>query len=73
MTKRQGKRTSRMTMTGGEHVKVSAARFYSEYHGHRVEHLEALLPELRKSADSLIWTAGDSSLDNKYWYDPDCI
>jgi hypothetical protein len=58
--------------------------FYSEYHGHKVEHLETLLPHLRQSPSasastststtspstnpSLIWTAGDSSLDNKYWF-----
>lgn len=50
--------------------KVPAKRFYSEWHGHRVEHLEVLLPYLREASDSLIWTAGDSSLDNKYWYAP---
>jgi hypothetical protein len=41
--------------------------FYGEYHGHKVEHLEKLLPNLRSSSDALIWTCGDSSLDNKYW------
>lgn len=48
--------------------KVSSFQFYGEFHGHRVEHLEILLPRLRAEADSLIWTAGDSSLDNKYWF-----
>ena len=48
--------------------KVDASRFYSEYHGHLVKHLKILLPALRESSDSLIWTAGDSSLDNKYWF-----
>ena len=52
---------------------VPAARFYSEYHGHRVDHLKILLPRLREASDSLIWTAGDSSLDNKYWYDTDLL
>jgi hypothetical protein len=42
--------------------------FYREYHGHRVDHLEKLLPALRESSKALIWTAGDSSLDNKYWF-----
>mmetsp|Transcript_10908 Transcript_10908/g.19777 ORF Transcript_10908/g.19777 Transcript_10908/m.19777 type:complete len:345 (+) Transcript_10908:266-1300(+) len=55
-----------MNREGGN--KVPAKRFYSEWHGHRVEHLEALLPYLREASDSLIWTAGDSSLDNKYWF-----
>lgn len=48
--------------------KISSSRFYGEYHGHRVEDLEILLPRLRDTSDSLIWTAGDSSLDNKYWF-----
>jgi hypothetical protein len=47
---------------------VNSSRFYSEYHGHKVQHLEVLLPALRENCDSLIWTAGDSSLDNKYWF-----
>lgn len=49
-------------------AKVSAASFYSEYHGHKVKHLKCLYPALRESCDSLLWTAGDSSLDNKYWF-----
>ncbi|KAL3902427.1 MAG: hypothetical protein SGILL_010827 [Bacillariaceae sp.] len=49
-------------------TKVSSSRFYGEYHGHRTEHLEILLPMLREASDCLIWTAGDSSLDNKYWF-----
>lgn len=48
--------------------RINASRFYSEYHGHPVEDLEDLLPALRESSDELIWTAGDSSLDNKYWF-----
>mmetsp|Transcript_26123 Transcript_26123/g.39139 ORF Transcript_26123/g.39139 Transcript_26123/m.39139 type:complete len:115 (-) Transcript_26123:1039-1383(-) len=58
---------------------IRAAEFYSEYHGHKVEHLQKLLPHLRQSTSTspstspsaprnLIWTAGDSSLDNKYWF-----
>lgn len=52
----------------GSANKVDASRFYSEYHGHLGAHLEVLLPALRETSDSLIWTAGDSSLDNKYWF-----
>jgi hypothetical protein len=48
--------------------KVDASDFYNEYNGHKVIHLEKLLPELRAASDAIIWTAGDSSLDNKYWY-----
>mmetsp|Transcript_35688 Transcript_35688/g.52341 ORF Transcript_35688/g.52341 Transcript_35688/m.52341 type:complete len:349 (-) Transcript_35688:144-1190(-) len=47
---------------------VDTRDFYGEYHGHRVNHLQSLLPLLRSSSDGLIWTAGDSSLDNKYWF-----
>ena len=48
--------------------KISSRSFYEEYHGHKVRHLKELLPRLREASDLLIWTAGDSSLDNKYWY-----
>ncbi len=51
-----------------ENDKISSVEFYSEYHGHKVEHLQKLLPHLRRSTGPLIWTAGDSSLDNKYWF-----
>lgn len=47
--------------------KVSARAYYSEFHGHRVRDLENVLPVLRAKSSRLIWTAGDSSLDNKYW------
>eukprot|EP00536_Pseudo-nitzschia_multiseries_P008520 jgi/Psemu1/287856/fgenesh1_pg.216_\ len=47
---------------------INGSRFYGEYHGHPVRDLELLLPALRESSESLIWTAGDSSLDNKYWF-----
>ena len=42
--------------------------FYDEFHGHRVQDLEVLLPVLRLESSRLVWTAGDSSLDNKYWF-----
>lgn len=47
---------------------ISSTSFYREYHGHRVEHLGPLLDHLRGCSDAIIWTAGDSSLDNKYWF-----
>ena len=47
---------------------LSSAEFYAPYHGHNAEHLAALLPALRgPSQRRIIWLAGDSSLDNKYW------
>ena len=48
--------------------KIPFQQFYGEYHGHKPQHLRSLLPALRQSSDRLIWTAGDSSLDNKYWF-----
>jgi hypothetical protein len=75
--------------------RISARDFYSEFRGHRVEHLESLVYHLRNNCDliasndninsdatsasntattasslrtNIIWTAGDSSLDNKYWF-----
>ena len=48
--------------------KISSASFYNEYHGHKIEHLAILYPLLREQSDALLWTAGDSSLDNKYWF-----
>jgi hypothetical protein len=47
--------------------KISFDAFYGEFHGHQVRHLEILYPPMRQAAESIIWTAGDSSLDNKYW------
>jgi len=52
------------------HKKIDSVRFYGQYYGHPVrEGLDYLLPALRNSNDPLIWTAGDSSIDNKYWFD----
>ena len=48
--------------------KIPSRSFYSEWHGHKLRHLEALLPQLRSRSEALIFTAGDSSLDNKYWF-----
>jgi len=47
--------------------KIDSFAFYETWHGHKIRYLEDLLPRLRESSDSLLWTAGDSSLDNKYW------
>ena len=48
--------------------KISHHSFYGEFHGHLVSDLQLLYPHLRSNSESLIWTAGDSSLDNKYWF-----
>ena len=50
------------------HQKVSTSRFYGEYHGHRIKDLDVVYQSLRSNSEALIWTAGDSSLDNKYWF-----
>jgi len=47
---------------------VNAHAFYNEYHGHPVPDLEAIIASLRAREKKLIWTAGDSSLDNKFWF-----
>lgn len=49
-------------------TKISSSSFYNEYHGHKLQHLKTLYPLLRSQSNALIWTAGDSSLDNKYWF-----
>lgn len=56
------------TSANNRTTKINSVHFYREYSGHRVEHLKQLLPHLRAASDRLIWTAGDSSLDNKYWF-----
>jgi hypothetical protein len=53
---------------------ISSVNYYAEYHGHRVTDLERIEDGLRHmmsdtaSAAPMIFLAGDSSLDNKYWF-----
>ena len=49
---------------------VSASAYYGEYHGHLPDHLARVHEALRAHPPNtrLIFTAGDSSLDNKYWF-----
>lgn len=54
---------------------TNAIPLLDEYHGHLVSDLTAVHSALRSSGSSsssgdrpLIFTAGDSSLDNKYWF-----
>uniref|UniRef100_A0A0G4FG23 Uncharacterized protein n=1 Tax=Chromera velia CCMP2878 TaxID=1169474 RepID=A0A0G4FG23_9ALVE len=50
---------------------VSAAAFYEQYHGHPEEMLPHVHQALRESGKrSMIFFAGDSSLDNKHWLWP---
>lgn len=50
---------------------VSSRSFYREYHGHKVNELERILRHVRERGgdDGVAFLAGDSSLDNKYWFD----
>mmetsp|Transcript_46148 Transcript_46148/g.107847 ORF Transcript_46148/g.107847 Transcript_46148/m.107847 type:complete len:316 (-) Transcript_46148:91-1038(-) len=49
-------------------ARIPAEAFYKEYHGHQVGHLEPLVKTLRANgAQSFIYLAGDSTLDNKHW------
>jgi len=55
-----------------EMERVNTRAYYSEYHGHKVHHLRSILNGMRSTNDGknpIIFTAGDSSLDNKYWFD----
>ena len=48
---------------------INTNDFYATYHGHDVAYLETVHSELRRVEDkSCIWLAGDSSLDNKFWF-----
>jgi hypothetical protein len=50
---------------------VDYASFYGEYHGHKAADLSRVLSALREKSGKkpVIYLAGDSSLDNKYWFD----
>jgi len=49
---------------------IDSSDFYAEYHGHTIEHLELLTSFFRgrKGNEGIIFLAGDSSLDNKFWF-----
>lgn len=55
--------------------KVSSRAFYGEYHGHREVDLAEVLSHLRPSpsngdqAREVLFLVGDSSLDNKFWFE----
>jgi hypothetical protein len=49
--------------------RINRAKFYGQYKGHPLEDL-ALFREItvaERPAKPIVWLAGDSSLDNKYW------
>lgn len=47
---------------------VSFHEYYATFHGHETGFLKEVLEELRRSHDSVVFLAGDSSLDNKHWF-----
>eukprot|EP00933_Yihiella_yeosuensis_P017745 TRINITY_DN14771_c0_g3_i1.p1 TRINITY_DN14771_c0_g3~~TRINITY_DN14771_c0_g3_i1.p1 ORF type:complete len:354 (-),score=46.61 TRINITY_DN14771_c0_g3_i1:553-1587(-) len=47
---------------------ISSKEYYATYHGHDVELLEVAHGALRRRHESVIFLAGDSSLDNKFWF-----
>jgi hypothetical protein len=52
-----------------QHQRVSASAYYGTYHGHAPEHLATVRASLKERHPDTIWLAGDSSLDNKFWFD----
>ena len=48
---------------------IRARDYYAPYFGHDASHLETVHEELRRGGRAAIFLAGDSSLDNKYWFD----
>jgi hypothetical protein len=52
----------------GNVKQVSSVAFYEEYHGHTEADLEVVHRQLRTMHSSIVFLAGDSSLDNKVWF-----
>lgn len=53
-------------------MNVLSYEFYNEYHGHKISHLTELYTLLRAThSGPMIYLAGDSSLDNKFWFADD--
>ena len=46
---------------------INCGEFYNNYYGHTIEHLTKVYSKLRDK--DIVYLAGDSSLDNKYWLD----
>ena len=49
-------------------ARLNASRYYETYSGHEVVHLQQVHGVLRPRSERMIFFAGDSSLDNKYWF-----
>ena len=50
-------------------VSAKVRNFYSPFYGHDVGGLAVALAALRRRHRRVVFLAGDSSLDNKYWFD----
>jgi hypothetical protein len=49
-------------------MKLNYKNFWNEWNGHLMEDLKIVLEELKQDKkESIIYLAGDSSLDNKFW------
>jgi hypothetical protein len=46
---------------------IPSEEYYSEYHGHKIQHLKEIVPQLKPCP--VLYMAGDSSMDNKHWID----
>eukprot|EP00747_Dinoflagellata_sp_TGD_P171952 gnl/TRDRNA2_/TRDRNA2_207245_c0_seq1.p1 gnl/TRDRNA2_/TRDRNA2_207245_c0~~gnl/TRDRNA2_/TRDRNA2_207245_c0_seq1.p1 ORF type:complete len:338 (+),score=53.02 gnl/TRDRNA2_/TRDRNA2_207245_c0_seq1:64-1077(+) len=49
-------------------MSLSSSRYYGHYDGHEVQDLEVVHGVLRQDHRGVIFLAGDSSLDNKFWF-----
>eukprot|EP00928_Gymnodinium_smaydae_P071299 TRINITY_DN54925_c0_g1_i1.p1 TRINITY_DN54925_c0_g1~~TRINITY_DN54925_c0_g1_i1.p1 ORF type:complete len:342 (+),score=71.04 TRINITY_DN54925_c0_g1_i1:36-1061(+) len=47
---------------------IDQRKYYSTYHGHDPRYLKLIHDEFRQRHGSIIFLAGDSSLDNKFWF-----
>lgn len=47
---------------------VNTKQFYAEYHGHPVQDLQKIVDKFKSDNSSIVYLAGDSSLDNKFWF-----
>ena len=55
-----------------EKVQIDAHRFFGEYHGHPAGDLQQALDHFKGTRGReapVLWLAGDSSLDNKHWFE----
>lgn len=47
--------------------KIDSGRMYDTYYGHPVEHLQHIIDNKSDEITTIVYLAGDSSLDNKHW------